>query len=91
MPRIVWLTCIPTLNANLRERGYSSQHNSAALQKIEVAADPLFQAICRTNRLDGDDKDFGHVVDFKRLVGILNEHYPGWLNAREELNALPLG
>ena len=27
----------------------------------------LFQAICRTNRLDGDDKDFGHIVDFKGL------------------------
>jgi type I restriction enzyme R subunit len=23
----------------------------------------LFQAICRTNRLDGEDKDFGHIVD----------------------------
>lgn len=29
----------------------------------------LFQAICRTNRLDGDDKDYGHIVDFKRLFG----------------------
>ena len=27
----------------------------------------LFQAICRTNRLDGDDKDFGHIVDYKNL------------------------
>ncbi|MEF8702380.1 MAG: HsdR family type I site-specific deoxyribonuclease [Candidatus Accumulibacter sp. UW26] len=27
----------------------------------------LFQAICRTNRLDGDDKDYGHIVDFKLL------------------------
>jgi len=29
----------------------------------------LFQAICRTNRLDGDDKDYGHIVDFKELFG----------------------
>jgi type I restriction enzyme R subunit len=29
----------------------------------------LFQAICRTNRLDGDDKDFGYIVDFKELLG----------------------
>jgi type I restriction enzyme, R subunit len=28
----------------------------------------LFQAICRTNRLDGDDKDFGYIVDFKELL-----------------------
>jgi type I restriction enzyme, R subunit len=27
----------------------------------------LFQAICRTNRLDGDDKDYGHIVDFKKM------------------------
>ena len=27
----------------------------------------VFQAICRTNRLDGDDKDFGYIVDYKDL------------------------
>ena len=27
----------------------------------------LFQAICRTNRLDGEDKDYGHVIDYKEL------------------------
>jgi type I restriction enzyme, R subunit len=27
----------------------------------------LFQAICRVNRLDGDDKDFGYIVDYKEL------------------------
>ena len=27
----------------------------------------LFQAICRTNRLDGDDKQFGYIVDYKDL------------------------
>jgi type I restriction enzyme R subunit len=27
----------------------------------------LFQAICRTNRLDGEDKSFGYVVDYKDL------------------------
>jgi type I restriction enzyme R subunit len=27
----------------------------------------LFQAICRTNRLDGDDKEFGYIVDYKDL------------------------
>ncbi|MCI5147451.1 MAG: restriction endonuclease subunit R, partial [Candidatus Electrothrix sp. AR3] len=27
----------------------------------------LFQAICRTNRLDGVDKDYGYIVDFKEL------------------------
>ncbi len=27
----------------------------------------LFQAICRTNRLDGEDKDFGYIVDYRDL------------------------
>ncbi|MBU3566379.1 type I restriction endonuclease subunit R [Polynucleobacter sp. MWH-HuK1] len=27
----------------------------------------LFQAICRTNRLDGEDKPFGYIVDYKDL------------------------
>ena len=27
----------------------------------------LFQAICRVNRLDGDDKDFGYIADYKDL------------------------
>ena len=27
----------------------------------------LFQAICRTNRLDGEDKTYGHIVDFKNF------------------------
>jgi type I restriction enzyme R subunit len=33
----------------------------------------LFQAICRTNRLDGDDKDYGHIVDFKKLYEDVEE------------------
>lgn len=33
----------------------------------------LFQAICRTNRLDGDDKDYGYIVDFKELFRDVQE------------------
>ena len=33
----------------------------------------LFQAVCRTNRLDGDDKDYGHIVDFKELFSEVQE------------------
>jgi type I restriction enzyme R subunit len=29
----------------------------------------LFQAICRTNRIAGDDKSYGYIVDFKELFG----------------------
>jgi type I restriction enzyme R subunit len=31
----------------------------------------LFQAICRVNRLDGDTKEFGFIVDYKQLFGDL--------------------
>ena len=31
----------------------------------------LFQAICRTNRLDGEDKKFGYIVDYKNLFNKL--------------------
>ncbi|WP_434777107.1 type I restriction endonuclease subunit R [Neisseria sp. Ec49-e6-T10] len=27
----------------------------------------LFQAICRVNRLDGDDKDYGYIIDYRDL------------------------
>jgi type I restriction enzyme R subunit len=40
----------------------------------------LFQAICRTNRLDGDDKDFGYIVDYKDLFkNLVNEKGTGAL------------
>ena len=32
----------------------------------------LFQAICRVNRLDGEDKDFGYIIDYKDLFKSLN-------------------
>jgi type I restriction enzyme R subunit len=33
----------------------------------------LFQAICRVNRLDGDDKDYGYVVDYRDLFKSLEQ------------------
>ena len=33
----------------------------------------LFQAICRVNRLDGDDKDYGYIVDYRDLFKSLRE------------------
>jgi type I restriction enzyme R subunit len=40
----------------------------------------LFQAICRTNRLDGEDKSFGYVVDYKDLFKkLINEKGTGAL------------
>ena len=33
----------------------------------------LFQAICRVNRLDGDDKEFGYIVDYKDLFRSLSD------------------
>jgi len=40
----------------------------------------LFQAICRTNRLDGDDKTFGYIVDYKDLFQkLMNDEGTGAL------------
>jgi len=33
----------------------------------EMSDHNLFQAICRVNRLDGEDKDYGYIVDYKDL------------------------
>ncbi len=33
----------------------------------------LFQAICRVNRLDGDDKEYGYIVDYKDLFKSLEK------------------
>ena len=33
----------------------------------------LFQAICRVNRLDSDDKDYGYIVDYRDLFKKLEE------------------
>ena len=35
----------------------------------------LFQAICRVNRLDSEDKDFGYIVDYKDLFKKLEGAY----------------
>ena len=33
----------------------------------------LFQAICRVNRLDGEDKEYGYIVDYKDLFRSLEQ------------------
>ena len=33
----------------------------------------LFQAICRVNRLDGEDKDYGYIIDYKDLFKSLSK------------------
>lgn len=33
----------------------------------EMRDHSLFQAICRVNRLDGDDKEYGYIIDYKDL------------------------
>lgn len=35
----------------------------------------LFQAICRVNRLDGDDKDYGYIIDYKDLFDSLKDTF----------------
>ncbi len=44
----------------------------------------LFQAICRVNRLDGDDKEYGYIIDyrdlFKSLEGAVQDYTCGALD-----------
>lgn len=35
----------------------------------------LFQAVCRVNRLDGEDKEYGYIIDYKGLLKKLGEAY----------------
>jgi type I restriction enzyme, R subunit len=47
----------------------------------------LFQAICRTNRLDTPDKDFGYIVDYKNLFSKVENAmavYTSELDAKED-------
>jgi type I restriction enzyme R subunit len=48
----------------------------------------LFQAICRVNRLDGEEKEFGYIVDYKQLFGdlanVLNKYTSGAFEGYEE-------
>ena len=37
----------------------------------------LFQAICRVNRLDGEDKEYGYIIDYKDLFRSLGAVYQG--------------
>ncbi len=48
----------------------------------------LFQAICRVNRLDGDDKDYGYIIDYKDLFqsleGAVNDYTAGALDGYDK-------
>ena len=47
----------------------------------------LFQAICRVNRLDGEDKEYGYIVDYKdlfhKLEGAIGDYTSGALDGYE--------
>jgi len=48
----------------------------------------LFQAICRVNRLDGDDKEYGYIIDykdlFKSLGTAIHDYTSGALDAYDK-------
>lgn len=48
----------------------------------------LFQAICRVNRLDGEDKDYGYIVDyrdlFNSLQSVITDYTSGALDGYDE-------
>ncbi|GAA6829823.1 hypothetical protein HpHNI20_14600 [Helicobacter pylori] len=44
----------------------------------------LFQAVCRVNRLDGEDKDFGYIIDYSDLFDGLQEAHSDYANGAFE-------
>jgi type I restriction enzyme, R subunit len=48
----------------------------------------LFQAICRVNRLDGDDKEYGYIIDYKDLFqsleGAVGDYTSGALDGYDK-------
>ena len=40
----------------------------------------FFQAVCRVNRLDGEDKDFGCIIDYSDLFDSLQEVHSDYTN-----------
>ncbi|MFT2643370.1 type I restriction endonuclease subunit R [Helicobacter pylori] len=44
----------------------------------------LFQAVCRVNRLDGEDKDFGCIIDYSDLFESLQEAHSDYTNGAFE-------
>ena len=53
--------------------GFDAPSCSYVYLDNELRDHNLFQAICRTNRLDGDDKTYGQIVDFKKLFNDVQE------------------
>jgi type I restriction enzyme R subunit len=51
--------------------GFDAQHCTYLYIDKSMHDHGLFQAICRVNRLDGEEKDFGYIVDYKQLFGPL--------------------
>ena len=54
----------------------------------------LFQAICRVNRLDGDDKEYGYIIDykdlFKSLEGAVREYTSGAFDGYDKEDVMGL-
>ncbi|HEX7537353.1 MAG TPA: restriction endonuclease subunit R, partial [Dermatophilaceae bacterium] len=54
----------------------------------------LFQAICRVNRLDGDDKEYGYIIDYKDLFqsleGAVNDYTSGAFDAYDKEDVMGL-
>lgn len=54
----------------------------------------LFQAICRVNRLDGESKDYGYIIDykdlFKSLEGAVNDYTSGALDGYDRADVAGL-
>src|SRR5699024_12401777 len=56
-----------------RSTGFDAPTCSYIYLDNELRDHNLFQAICRTNRLDPPDKEYGYIVDFQQLLSSVQE------------------
>ncbi len=53
--------------------GFDAPHATYLYIDKHMQDHGLFQAICRVNRLDTDDKEHGYIIDYKNLFQCLND------------------
>jgi type I restriction enzyme R subunit len=51
--------------------GFDAPHATYLYIDKSLKNHGLFQAVCRVNRLDGEDKDYGYIIDYKDLFDSL--------------------
>lgn len=68
--------------------GFDAPHATYLYVDKSMKDHGLFQAICRVNRLDGEDKDYGYIIDYKNLMkkarGAIKDYTSGEMDGYDE-------